>query len=834
MVSIHQALPESLSNWQRSTKVWVAIAAVGLIIFFAAASLLTFRDSFLGHVYQRPLALAGGSAVLSSNGQCQSIDQDNLAHPQDLSSASELAGVLESSTQSLVASAKDYQKLSFFTPRQQRQQLKGLILEQAAARKANLVATIRKDPDLAIKSIVPPQHQSTIADISQDCIAQSFTVEGILEDLHADFEEINEPSYDQMSILTDSGKHYSVHFANIDSQIANKVDLLINNKVKLKGYKIENDILVDGSRGDSLAVGSNTSLSFVQEAYAASHAVPSGNRRVAVVLGTNKSGASNPAKVKQFFDSTVNDYFKQVSYGKVSLTTKVYGPYSFNSTCDAYAMEDRAVAAAGISESSYDHIVVVDDYEMCDFYGFAKIPGKVSLVKAVSILNGTPIHELGHNMYAHHAWFRNEEYGDVYSVMGKGLNYGLMNSAQLDTIGWLTSPRITTVTESDTYVLHPLGSNANDLKALKINRAGTSPLYVEYRQPIGTDQNLWKVSGTNVFNGALLHNTFSSKISTAPFTNLVDASARGNVATVALEVGRSYTDPVSGTVIKVTDRTANALTVAVTFPNGNPPGDNNDNCNPNSRVVCRGTSPTPTNQSPRTSPTTTDTPDSPGPSRRVSTPKPDVTQAPPRSGSTPIPGDVITVTPRPTYMSPSPSPTNSPRVTTTPKPTAKPTHTPTPNPTIPFKDRIGIPETADLIVQDFKLIDRRGQVKTQFKAGEEIFVRLVLRNQNMWGSSSESKFTFSQVFSNRPSPVAPGTKSDINMWMRNGIFGPSYANYYLSNTFTTNNWAFPGVKSWTKGTPGKYTARFVLNFDRGATETNYDNNQATVTYTIVK
>lgn len=181
----------------------------------------------------------------------------------------------------------------------------------------------------------------------------------------------------------------------------------------------------------------------------------------------------------------------------------------------------------------------------------------------------------------------------------------------------------------------------------------------------------------------------------------------------------------------------------------------------------------------------------------------------------------------PTYPI-SPTPTNSPSLT--PTPTSFPTATPTKVPT-PTRTPTPTPY-ADLVVRDFVLTDAFGRVKSTFKRNEPIFVKVTIGNQGNKPGDSVTNYTYSQIFSNKPTTVQAGLTSDVSMSMRNGEYSAGYYKTYYSTLTQLTTYFFPQRKSWTKSTAGTYTARIHVNYDRGVKESDYTNNQRTVTYTV--
>jgi len=148
---------------------------------------------------------------------------------------------------------------------------------------------------------------------------------------------------------------------------------------------------------------------------------------------------------------------------------------------------------------------------------------------------------------------------------------------------------------------------------------------------------------------------------------------------------------------------------------------------------------------------------------------------------------------------------------------------------------------ADLTVTSFQLTDAGGNVRTTFYPDEDIYVRVIIKNQGSEQGLSADGVTISQIYSHSPSPATFNSTSDVGINLRNGQFGAGSQNTYESRITGSNQSAYTTVPysptssrklSWRKSTANTYTARVLLNSNKAVTETNYDNNQATVTYTV--
>lgn len=308
------------------------------------------------------------------------------------------------------------------------------------------------------------------------------------------------------------------------------------------------------------------------------------------------------------YSKSLNEYWKNASYGKASTAGNSFGPYTLDTvfTCDQYdAMLTAAIAKADadVNFTQYTRIMVVfPNPGSCAWAGLAYLgclsyssPGDgpftassawlLAPYMTVSSDNGTKLasHEGGHNLTLHHAstrYFTNattgapeplgpynnsniggthNEYGDVHSAMGSW-NLGHYAAPHKAQIGWLAASNVQTIESNGTYVIQPYENVTTAVQALKVRRGtGNSAwLWMEFRQPIGPfDSTLSSL----VENGALIHHVDNS---TGTYTHLVDFTpATGNNFGDAAKPAGSpmYVDPYTNLQFSV-DSINNAATPA--------------------------------------------------------------------------------------------------------------------------------------------------------------------------------------------------------------------------------------------------------------------------------
>ncbi|MBM3225882.1 MAG: hypothetical protein FJZ47_19090, partial [Candidatus Tectomicrobia bacterium] len=201
---------------------------------------------------------------------------------------------------------------------------------------------------------------------------------------------------------------------------------------------------------------------------------------------------------------SIDDLYRETSYGQVSLEGQVLGPYTIDyastSPCNYYAWSMAAEAAArarGVDLSQYSRrVYVLPEDNSCGYIGLGTIGGKPSMSWIFNCdMPDVYGHELGHNLSAHHASTPSNEYGDTSDIMGYG-GIGLrhFNAPHKDAFGWLDAEQSVTVKQSGIYSIAPLELQPEDITApqvLKIAKPDTSEFYYfSYRRPLGFDSKL--------------------------------------------------------------------------------------------------------------------------------------------------------------------------------------------------------------------------------------------------------------------------------------------------------------------------------------------------------
>ena len=311
-----------------------------------------------------------------------------------------------------------------------------------------------------------------------------------------------------------------------------------------------------------------------------------------------------PAGVSDIFfgttGRTVNNYWKEASYGKASATGNVVGPYTLDRiySCDEYSlMRTAAIAAADadVNFTSYTRVFIVfPNPGTCAWAGLGTLgcgtlsSADGSFQASTSWLlasymgdtnNGTKLatHEGGHNLTLHHASSRAytgealgavgaagtlSEYGDPFSTMGSW-NFGHYGVPHKVAIGWLAGSQVVTTETNGSYSVLPVETPTAGVQAMKIRRGTGNDawLWVEYRQPTGLFHNAWSPTA-QVFSGALVH---YQDATTGTHTHLLDFTPASSSSFSDPALAGTWVDPYSNVSLQVANVSSTGLSLNVNY-----------------------------------------------------------------------------------------------------------------------------------------------------------------------------------------------------------------------------------------------------------------------------
>ncbi len=412
-------------------------------------------------------------------------------------------------------------------------------------------------------------------------VEQRVAAEGELEVLNAD--NFDTKTSALLYFLRTSSGRFSLHFAGVGPE------LLSGSKVAVRGVRVDDQIAV--------AQGSQN-FQVVQVASEATAAASSA--KVAVILFNFQNNSVEPFTPSYVqgvtFTNTdsVNAYYKEISFGKLSLEGyldidgDVFGWYTvpFDSPdSNTYADPSTNCLANYMSWSSAAKqlAAVVDGFDVSNYssivYGFPTLTtlgcpgggwqvGSEVWVQAPFYQLRTVGHELGHTFGVLHASSyvcaengvqvsistadrcTRDEYGDLFDIMGSSTNH--MNNFHKGRLGWFADDSTQTITRAGTYTVAQVEQPTTEVQALRIPRGldifgRLQYYYLEFRQAYGFDPF---PSTSAVVNGVSIR--LAPEYGTFTHTLLIDATPRtpSGFADAALPVGSVFEDTAEGIWVK--------------------------------------------------------------------------------------------------------------------------------------------------------------------------------------------------------------------------------------------------------------------------------------------
>jgi len=391
--------------------------------------------------------------------------------------------------------------------------------DKSVERRKYMKDLIKKDTSKFLQNAVPNKVISKLDPKIKNNFEQETTIEGSVETIIGENIE-KQVAEIETYINTDKDRLRVYSLDQKDKGIRT------GTKVKVKGFKLDKDLATESivnNRIDSKVKG-------------AANTVVSGNKRLAVVLFNfqNKSSDFWPKdEIKKWLftdPASLNEYYKEVSYGNLSFSGDVFGPvtvpFSAEENCGSVYEPSMAakemVKATGVDLDGYDYVAFdFPAYNSCWAGAWADIGGRytwfnepllnydsVLPTKAPTTPGTTPapyypamtrvglvIHEIGHNLGMYHAnsfeckdltgaattlglikKCTNMEYGDLFDVMGTHFfDPRHVNNYHKGQMGWLPESLTLTTEGSGDFKLHPIESSnfsgalsANSYEAIRI------------------------------------------------------------------------------------------------------------------------------------------------------------------------------------------------------------------------------------------------------------------------------------------------------------------------------------------------------------------------------
>ena len=506
------------------------------------------------------------------------------------------------------------------TSAQTRISLNNNLVQVAKQRKELMLDLIEKDPELVLKNALKQEVIDSMPDNVKENLEKRVSKQGDLEVLiEDDFE--NKKSREEY-YLNENGKRSSLHFVD-----EGPFGLISGTKVKLSGLQIDNKIALYKNPTDewhTLEVLSVPDTS-----------VNLGEQKTIVIL-VDFLDDGNPTKSKEDLyndilnsdnPSSINSFYKEVSYNKAWLSGDIFGWYTFsgNSNCDSNSILSKALQAAdyNVFFPDYKRIILIFPYNpSCHAAGWAYIGLRTidtpdgSISASVAWINGdvytgsypTSIlssyliaHELGHNFGAQHSGtyecgekvylrksnecislYTSDLY-DIMSYIGVGLH---LNSISKEVIGWLDSQNILEVPHSGSYILKPFEVATQDIQVLKVPRmmcplpyedgCGGNDIngwyYLEYRRAVGFDRGLNEEEYGLTYNlsGPIFHIDRRWGPQLIDMTPHIDTSGYydRDFSNAVLPVGQTFYDLYNGFSINTVNINDETIEVKISSSNG--------------------------------------------------------------------------------------------------------------------------------------------------------------------------------------------------------------------------------------------------------------------------
>lgn len=471
-----------------------------------------------------------------------------------------------------------------------------VVVDKSRVRKELMKKLAIENPQEFLLNALPSRVTDSFPSIIKDNMEKQVKFSGKLVILHLDDFKGKKDKYvyqiQQLDKDNKVVKTYTLHFAKAIPSA------LTDSKVKIEGYVLDNELVVQGGGGGGDG-GGDSSFSVFEN----SKSNPLGNQKILVIMFNFTDDATEPVskdKLNEIFltgANSVDKYIKETSNEKASISVDYAGyykiPYS-NFYCDNFdqwATSAEAIAFSnGIDINAYPrHIFIFPTRGNCWASAWATIGGVPS--KAWMNSNAEPgiyDHELGHNLGLSHAnsldcgvksindfneygqpdGCNSIEYGDPTDVMGYGV-YSVSfqyDGSHKDELNWLDPSDIQSINSDATTTISSLEGISTTPKIVKIPVPVSDEFYyVSYRKAIGMDTNI----GDGITKGVSIHlwkkqnQLYDYSEQTKLIDNTPEGSTGNDFSNSSLSDGQTFSDPYNGIAIKQTSHNLDSATLEI-------------------------------------------------------------------------------------------------------------------------------------------------------------------------------------------------------------------------------------------------------------------------------
>jgi hypothetical protein len=342
-------------------------------------------------------------------------------------------------------------------------------------------------------------------------------------------------------LVTTSGEKIKIDYTG-DKFIPSKSQVRVNaTKMSSSAYAVDEStgvesitVLKTGTNANEAVGNKKTAILLLN--YADYSGIPASDRPTTMSRPTN-------AEMTSFFNTTMHNYYNEVSYGKLNMTGDVFGWYTYGTAaCGGVSIWQQGVDLLyqiGVDLNLYDNVLILAPWLNCgsgesnfgpkpytahngnqtaDFnlaVSWVKVDGWEESDHVTSFAFRIA-HEMGHTFGLRHANglecghvsispnmqdCTSLVYLDDYDPMGKEYTIKHYSAFRKLSLNWLTEDDILTVVPTGgDYTITPL-ETPGGIKALRIIRGDSSYYYIENRQPLGFDGYMPSV----LFNSAYIY-----------------------------------------------------------------------------------------------------------------------------------------------------------------------------------------------------------------------------------------------------------------------------------------------------------------------------------------